>query len=107
MRVFNFLIFFYSLLSLGQNSFTVPDSLSNLKYKEDQFYIGTNYVLLKGDNDQVQQNDFSSQVYFGFLRDFSINKRGNFALAIGLGPSYTQFQSNIDFKTGSISPISS
>ena len=102
MRVFNFLIFFYSLLSLGQNSFTVPDSLSNLKYKEDQFYIGTNYILLKGDNDLVQQNDFSSQVYFGFLRDFSINKRGNFALAIGLGPSYTQFQSNIDFKTGSI-----
>ena len=102
MRVFNFLIFFYSLFSLGQNSFTVPDSLSNLKYKEDQFYIGTNYILLKGDNDLVQQNDFSSQVYFGFLRDFSINKRGNFALAIGLGPSYTQFQSNIDFKTGSI-----
>ncbi len=80
------------------------NSLFNLKYREDQFYIGANYILIKGENQLIKQNDFSSQIHFGFLRDFPLNKKGNWSIAMGLGPSYTQFQSNIDFKTGLISP---
>ena len=86
--------------SYGQINYSVPDSLIDLKYREDQFYMGANYVVIKGENQLVQQNDFSSQVHFGILRDIPLNKKGNFSFAFGVGPSYTQFQSNIDFKTG-------
>lgn len=98
-----FLFLFGIFFSYGQIN-SVPDSLSNLKYREDQFYIGANYILMKGENKLIKQNDFSSQIHFGFLRDFPLNKKGNWSLAAGLGSSYTQFQSNLDYKTGLISP---
>ena len=102
---FNYIFLFFTSIffSFGQVQSFIPDSLSNLKYREDQFYIGTNYVLIKGENPLIQQNDFSSQIHFGFLRDFPLNKQGNWSMAMGLGSAYTQFQSNLDFKTGSIS----
>ena len=96
-----FLFFTGIYLSFGQNF--IPDSLSSLKYREDQFYIGTNYVIVKSESQLVKQNDFSSQIQFGFLRDFPINSNGKFSVAVGLGSSYTQFKSNINFETGAIS----
>lgn len=103
---YNYIFLFLTSIyfSYGQINYSIPDSLTNLKYREDQFYIGANYVLIKGVNQSIQQNNFSSQIHFGFLRDFPLNKKGNWSIALGLGPSYTQFQSNIDFKTGLISP---
>ena len=102
---FNYIFLFFTSIffSFGQVQSFVPDSLSNLKYREDQFYIGTNYVLIKGENSLIQQNDFSSQIHFGFLRDLPLNKEGSWSIAMGLGYAYTQFQSNLDLKTGSIS----
>ena len=88
--------------SYGQSNISIPDSLSNLKYREDQFYIGANYVLLSSDNNLIRQNDFSNQIHLGFIRDIPMNKKGNFSVGTGLGTSYTQFQSNLDFKTGEI-----
>ncbi len=104
-RSFNYIFLFFTSIffSFGQVQSFVPDSLSNLKYREDQFYIGTNYVLIKGENPLIQQNDFSSQIHFGFLRDFPLNKQGKWSMAMGLGYAYTQFQSNLDLKTRSIS----
>ncbi|MDA9685539.1 hypothetical protein N9T93_01105 [Flavobacteriaceae bacterium] len=89
--------------SYGQINYSIPDSLSNLKYREDQFYIGANYLVIQSDNELINQNDFSSQIHFGFLRDIPLTKKGNWSIALGLGSSYTQFQSNLDYRTGSIS----
>ena len=103
---FKYLFLFLStiLFSYGQINYSIPDSLSNLKYREDQFYIGANYLVIQSDNELIQQNDFSSQIHFGFLRDFPLTRKGNWSIALGLGSSYTQFQSNLDYRTGSISP---
>tara|TARA_B110000008_G_scaffold145936_2_gene147627 strand:+ start:751 stop:1368 length:618 start_codon:yes stop_codon:yes gene_type:complete len=103
---FKYLFLFLSTIffSYGQINYSIPDSLSNLKYREDQFYIGANYLVIQSDNELIQQNDFSSQIHFGFLRDFPLTRKGNWSIAVGLGSSYTQFQSNLDYRTGSISP---
>lgn len=103
---FKYLFLFLSTIffSYGQINYSIPDSLSNLKYREDQFYIGANYLVIQSDNELIQQNDFSSQIHFGFLRDFPLTRKGNWSIALGLGSSYTQFQSNLDYRTGSISP---
>ena len=101
---FNYIFLFSIFFSYGQINYSIPDSLSSLKYREDQFYIGANYILIKGENQLIQQNDFSSQIHFGFLRDFPLNKKGNWSFAAGLGSSFTQFQSNLDYKTGMLSP---
>ena len=98
-----FLLFTNIYITFGQDF--IPDSLSNIKYREDQLYIGTNYVIVKSNNSLLKQNDFSSQIHFGFLRDIPLNKRGNFSVAAGLGSSYTQFQSNLNFQTGLISSL--
>lgn len=102
---FKYLFLFLSTIffSYGQINYSIPDSLSNLKYREDQFYIGANYLVIQSDNELINQNDFSSQIHFGFLRDFPLTKKGNWSIALGLGSSYTQFQSNLDYRTGSIS----
>ena len=103
---FKYLFLFLSTIffSYGQINYSIPDSLSNLKYREDQFYIGANYLVIQSDNELIQQNDFSSQIHFGFLRDFPLTRKGNWSIALGLGSSYTQFQSNLDYRTGSMSP---
>ena len=103
---FKYLFLFLSTIffSYGQINYSIPDSLSNLKYREYQFYIGANYLVIQSDNELIQQNDFSSQIHFGFLRDFPLTRKGNWSIALGLGSSYTQFQSNLDYRTGSISP---
>ena len=103
---FKYLFLFLSTIffSYGQINYSIPDSLSNLKYREDQFYIGANYLVIQSDNELIQQNDFSSQIHFGFLRDFPLTRKGNWSIAVGLGSSYTQFQSNLDYRIGSISP---
>jgi hypothetical protein len=103
---FKYLFLFLSTIyiSYGQINYSIPDSLSNLKYREDQFYIGANYIVIQANNELIKQNDFSSQIHFGFLRDFPLTKRGNWSIALGLGSSFTQFQSNLDYGTGSISP---
>ncbi|MBN09524.1 MAG: hypothetical protein CMC79_04045 [Flavobacteriaceae bacterium] len=79
------------------------DSLIKMKYREDQFYFGTNYVILESKESNVQQSDFSSQINLGILRDFPLNNNGTFAFALGFGSSYTQMKSNIDFDTGKLS----
>ena len=103
---FKYFFLFLSTIffSYGQINYSIPDSLSNLKYREDQFYIGANYLVIQSDNELIQQNDFSSQIHFGFLRDFPLTRKGNWSIALGLGSSYTQFQSNLDYRTGSMSP---
>lgn len=70
---------------------TVIDSL----YREDQFYIGLTYNLLRNNPKGVSQNSFSSGLHLGFLRDMPLNKRRNLAIAVGLGYSMNDFRQNI------------
>ena len=64
------------------------------KYREDQFYIAVTYNLLGNKPDMVSQSGFSSGFHLGFIRDFPINKRRNWALGLGLGLSSNSFNHN-------------
>lgn len=70
---------------------TVIDSL----YREDQFYIGLTYNLLQNRPEGLSQNSFSSGLHIGFLRDMPLNKRRNYAIAVGLGYSMNDFRQNL------------
>lgn len=77
--------------SLDTTFFTKVDSL----YREDQYYIGLTYNLLTKTPDGLRQNGFSSGVSAGFLRDMPINKKRTYAIAVGAGLSYSNYQQNL------------
>ncbi|HEU4497407.1 MAG TPA: porin family protein, partial [Flavobacterium sp.] len=70
---------------------TVIDSL----YREDQFYLGISYNILRNRPPNVSQNSFSVGLALGFLRDMPLNKKRNVAIAAGLGYSLSDYRQNI------------
>tara|TARA_B100000900_G_scaffold102731_1_gene85143 strand:+ start:21 stop:668 length:648 start_codon:yes stop_codon:yes gene_type:complete len=68
----------------------------NLKYKEDQIYFNFNFDFQLKSIENYQQNGFSRSFNIGFLKDISLNKKGNKALAFGLGYGYSRLVSNLD-----------
>ena len=71
--------------------FTKADSL----YREDQFYVGVTYNALTNIPAGIRQDGFSSGFSAGFLRDIPINNKRTFAIAIGAGLSYANYQQNL------------
>ncbi|AUC75147.1 porin family protein [Olleya sp. Bg11-27] len=69
----------------------VVDSL----YREDQFYLGITYNLLSKKPSGVSQNEFSSGLHFGVIRDIPINKDRNKAIGVGLGLSFNAYNQNL------------
>lgn len=70
------------------------DSL-DFKYREDQFYFGVTYNLIKNEADNMVQNGFSSGFHFGFIRDMPINSKRNIAIGLGLGYSGNSINQNL------------
>lgn len=93
------ILFFFTIFFFNFNSYS-QDSLNLKKYREDQFYFSGNYVLIKNNSNNLIQSDFSNKISFGFIRDIPISENGRWALGVGLGGSYTQFKSNLDFQKG-------
>lgn len=89
--VFLFLFLSYNYFAQENTSFEVVDSL----YREDQFYFGTTYNILKNKPKGMSQNSFSAGLSMGFLRDFPINKNRTFAIAPGFGLSYSNYKQNL------------
>jgi hypothetical protein len=81
-------------MALGQieNDSIVKES--DAKYREDQFYFAVTYNLLGQKPNNVSQSGFSSGFHLGFIRDFPINQRRNWALGLGLGLSSNSFNHN-------------
>ena len=77
--------------SIDSTFFTKVDSL----YREDQFYVGITYNVLTNLPIGIGQNGFSSQISVGFLRDMPINKKRTYAIAVGAGLSYANYQQNL------------
>lgn len=83
-----------SLSSIAQKEvidFNAVDSL----YREDQFYVSLSFSNLQNPLPGFNQIKVSPGVTFGFLRDFPINKKRTWALAGGLGYSYSGLNQNI------------
>lgn len=67
------------------------DTIGDLKYREDQFYLGITYNLLSSVPAAVNLRGLSGGIHFGFLRDMPINKRRNIAVAVGAGLSFDAY----------------
>lgn len=95
---------FYNFLSLlGFILFVIPisaqvDSKSietDSLYREDQFYLGFTYNLLRGSPGGISGRQFSGGFHAGFIRDFPINSKRDIALGVGLGWSIDTFGQNL------------
>ena len=68
----------------------------NLSYKEDQIYFNFNFDFKFKSIEGYQQNGFSRSFNLGLLKDISLNKKGNKAIAFGFGYGYTRLVNNLD-----------
>jgi hypothetical protein len=82
---------FMSLPSLAQDRNSPVTKVIDSLYREDQFYIGLTFHLLKDLPESVSQSGFSGGLHLGFIRDFPFNKRRNIGLGAGLGWSVNSF----------------
>lgn len=71
--------------------FNAVDSL----YREDQFYCNLSFSNLQDTNPGFNHNKISAAMSFGFLRDFPINKARTWAIAAGLGYTYSGLNQNL------------
>jgi hypothetical protein len=74
-------------------------------YREDQFYFGFTYNLLKNNSLDLKQTKFSTGFSIGFLRDMPINKHRTKAIALGLGFSYNNHNQNLAITEANDSPV--
>ncbi len=65
------------------------------KYREDQFYFSLTYNLLAQTPSGLSQQGFSAGFHLGFIRDFPINERRNWAVGVGLGVSSNSYNQNM------------
>lgn len=84
-----FVLVFFNLFSLFSQS-TNDDF-----YREDQIYVSLYYNSLNNNIDDLKENNFSSSINFGFIRDIPLNKSGKFALGIGAGLGFNSFNNNL------------
>lgn len=85
------LILFLSIKVSGQQ-----DSLKLAeRYWEDQLYIGITYNTLNRQLKDAKNNGFSYGVSLGYIKDIPFNKKGNWAVGIGLGYEYDSFSHSL------------
>lgn len=79
---------FFSIQLLGQETenFKAIDSL----YQEDQFFIALNYTSLVNQS-FLSENKIPLGFNVGFLRDFPLNSKRNFAIATGFGYGFKNY----------------
>lgn len=80
-----------SLPSLAQDRNDTVTKVIDSLYREDQFYIGLTFHLLRDLPESVSQSGFSGGLHLGFIRDFPLNKRRNIGLGAGFGWSVNSF----------------
>ena len=82
--------------SQKEEATTVVDSL----YKEDQFYVGVGYNVVRQRPANFSQNGFSLGFNLGFIKDMPLNERRNVAIGIGLGYATNSFNQNLLISEG-------
>lgn len=91
--LFLFLLLLGTSISIAQDS--IPKADEDLKYREDQFYIGVTYNILSSIPNGVGPEGLTGGINLGFLRDIPINKNRNIAIAAGLGLGIDRYGHNI------------
>ena len=98
MRVFIFLFIFFSASLAFAQDFTnyeeKPKTKIDSLYREDQFYIGITYNNLIATPNDYSKDKISIGFTGGVLRDMPINKNRTYAIAVGLGATYNNYNNN-------------
>lgn len=64
-------------------------------YREDQFYLGITYNILRDRPEGVTQNSFSYGLLIGFIRDMPVNRARTLAVGLGFGYALNSYYSNL------------
>ncbi len=99
-----FLFALWSFFAFAQDlPTTVADTTFYSKvdslYREDQFYLRITYNLLRQTPSGYSQNGVSPGFGGGFLRDFPLNKKRTFAIALGAGLAYNKYHHNLQVSS--------
>lgn len=64
-------------------------------YREDQFYVSATFNVLNHLPSNISQSGFSGGIHAGFIRDFPVNPRRNWAIGLGVGYSVNLYNHNL------------
>jgi hypothetical protein len=92
-RIFLGLLGLCSWVAIAQNE--QQSNTTDLKYLEDQFYLGITYNFLLDKPTNFTQRNFSYGLQGGLIKDIPLNPSRTFALGIGLGYAINSFYSNM------------
>ena len=65
------------------------------RYAEDQIYTSISYAQFFNQPEIISRSGFSYAVSVGFLKDLTLNKKGNMAIALGFGYGFDFFNHNL------------
>ena len=84
------------ILILGGNVFGQQgEEQIDLKYLEDQFYLGTTYNIVLNKPTNVTQRNFSYGLMGGFIKDIPVNSNRNVGFGLGFGYAYNNYYTNL------------
>ena len=95
MRVYLFIITFFTSLGIYAQQKEIDFDAVDSLYREDQFYVNITYNALRNRPKDVNQNKLSTGIALGFLRDMPINKKRTVSIAAGLGYSLAIYNQNL------------
>ena len=84
------LLFISPLLSAQENS-------TDTFYREDQLYLGINYLIANSTAEEFFQEGLSSQLQIGMIRDIPISKSGRWAIGAGVGYERVNLRNNLQW----------
>ena len=90
-------VFLGSSLKLSAQEEVVIKNPVDSLYREDQIYINLSYSMLQNSPSGYKSKGYFSNLGFGVLRDFPLNKRRNIAVAPGIGYTFGKLNSNLLF----------
>ncbi|EAQ43233.1 porin family protein [Polaribacter sp. MED152] len=86
------ILFLTIFLIFSQLSNAQKDSLQlGDRYSEDHLYASISYAQLMNQPTGITRSGFSYGISLGFIKDFTLNKQGNIAVAVGVGYGYDFF----------------
>lgn len=74
---------------------SVFETIEDEFYREDQFYLALSYNLLSDVPQEVATRGLIGGIHFGFIRDWPVTPKGNWALGTGIGLGYDRYGQNI------------
>lgn len=85
-------VYFCFIFLLTSNVLAQKDSLQlGDRYAEDQIYLSISYAQFFSQPSLISRSGFSYGISTGFMKDITLNIRGNISLALGVGYGFDFF----------------